>query len=135
MCISKALAQPLALTFPDTSLFIKVVRSLERKIDERLRSFPALHQIDDPVSPRIDGLLRKPFQRASYRDHGLAQRWQQVRTGVVVAKCGTGKTLISLGAIHVHSDGKSIHRYRNGAPAPRGEVGTRSAATKPSTSP
>jgi len=36
--LSKALAQPLALTFPDTSLFIKVVRSLERKIDERLRS-------------------------------------------------------------------------------------------------
>jgi len=28
--------KPLALTFPDTSLFIKVVRSLERKIDERL---------------------------------------------------------------------------------------------------
>ena len=30
--------KPLALTFPDTSLFIKVVRRLERKIDERLRS-------------------------------------------------------------------------------------------------
>jgi hypothetical protein len=29
---------PLALTFPDTSLFIKVVKRLERKIDERLRS-------------------------------------------------------------------------------------------------
>jgi hypothetical protein len=36
--LSKALAHPLALTFPDTSFFIKVVRSLERKIDERLRS-------------------------------------------------------------------------------------------------
>jgi len=36
--LSKALAQPLALTFPDTSLFIKVIKSLERKIDERLRS-------------------------------------------------------------------------------------------------
>ncbi len=30
--------KPLALTFPDTSLFIKVLRTLERKIDERLRS-------------------------------------------------------------------------------------------------
>jgi hypothetical protein len=29
---------PLASTFPATSLFIKMVRSLERKIDERLRS-------------------------------------------------------------------------------------------------
>jgi hypothetical protein len=36
--LSKALAQPLVLTFPDTSLFIKVVKRLERKIDERLRS-------------------------------------------------------------------------------------------------
>jgi hypothetical protein len=34
--LSKAFARLLALTFPDTSLFIKVVRSLERKIDERL---------------------------------------------------------------------------------------------------
>jgi hypothetical protein len=34
----KALAHPPALTFSDTSLLIKVVRSLERKIDERLRS-------------------------------------------------------------------------------------------------
>ena len=34
---------------------------------------------------------------------GLAKRWQQVRTGMVVAECGTGKTLI--GAIHVDSKG------------------------------
>jgi len=33
-----SLRTPLALTFPDTSLFIKVVKSLERKIDEKLRS-------------------------------------------------------------------------------------------------
>src|SRR5205814_7526956 len=36
---------------------------------------------------------------------GVAKRWQQARAGMVVAECGTGKTLISLGAIHVHSDG------------------------------
>src|SRR5207253_2993610 len=36
--LSKERAHPPALTFPDTSLFIKVVRGLERKIDERLRS-------------------------------------------------------------------------------------------------
>jgi hypothetical protein len=37
---------------------------------------------------------------------GLAKRWRQARTGMVVAECGTGKTLISLGAIYVHSEGK-----------------------------
>ena len=35
---SKALAKPLVLTFPDTSLLVKVVRNSERKIDERLRA-------------------------------------------------------------------------------------------------
>jgi len=32
-------------------------------------------------------------------------RWHEARTGMVVAECGSGKTLISLGAIHVHSAG------------------------------
>jgi hypothetical protein len=36
--LSNALAQALALTFPDISLFIQAVRNLERKIGERLRS-------------------------------------------------------------------------------------------------
>ncbi len=70
-----------------------------------LQEFPALQQIDDPVSPRIDELLRKPFPAQAIAIMGLAKRWQQARTGMVVAECGTGKTLISLGAIHVHSAG------------------------------
>jgi len=36
---------------------------------------------------------------------GVAKRWQQARTAMVVAECGTGKTLISLGAVHVYSQG------------------------------
>src|SRR6266404_6255105 len=71
-----------------------------------LQEFPALHQIDDAVSPRIYELLRKPFPAQAIAIMGLAKRWQQARTGMVVAECGTGKTLISLGAIHVHSEGK-----------------------------
>jgi superfamily II DNA or RNA helicase len=71
-----------------------------------LEQFPALQQIDDPVSPRIEGLLRRPFPAQTIAIMGLAKRWRQARTGMVVAECGTGKTLISLGAIHVHSEGK-----------------------------
>src|SRR5882762_4802988 len=70
-----------------------------------LHEYPALHQFDDPVSPRIAGLLRKPFPAQTIAIMGVAKRWQRARTGMVVAECGTGKTLISLGAIHVHSDG------------------------------
>ena len=71
-----------------------------------LEQFPALQQIDDPVSPRIEGLLRRPFPAQTIAIMGLAKRWRQARTAMVVAECGTGKTLISLGAIHVHSEGK-----------------------------
>ena len=48
----------------------------------------------------------KPFPAQTIAIMGLVKRWQQARTGMVVAECGTGKTLISLGAIHVHSEGK-----------------------------
>src|SRR6201982_3019833 len=70
-----------------------------------LEQFPALHQVHDPFSPRIEALLRKPFLAQAIAIMGLAKRWQQARTGMVVAECGTGKTLISLGAIHVHCEG------------------------------
>ena len=70
-----------------------------------LQEYPALHQFDDPVSSRIEGLVRRPFPAQTIAIMGLAKRWQDARTSMVVAECGTGKTLISLGAIHVHSEG------------------------------
>ena len=71
-----------------------------------LHEFPALHRFEDAVSPRIDALLRRPFPAQSIAIMGVAKRWQEARTAKVMAECGTGKTLISLGAIHVHSDGR-----------------------------
>jgi hypothetical protein len=66
-----------------------------------LQEYPALHPFDAPVSPRIEGLLRKPFPAQTIAIMGVAKRWQQAKTAMVIAECGTGKTLISLGAIHV----------------------------------
>src|SRR5581483_921261 len=71
-----------------------------------LHEYPALHRFEDPVSWRLHELLRKPFPAQSIAIMGVAKRWQQARTAMVVAECGTGKTLISLGAIHVHSNGE-----------------------------
>jgi superfamily II DNA or RNA helicase len=71
-----------------------------------LQEFPALHQFEDPVSPRVEGLLRKPFPAQAIAIMGLAKRWREARTAMVVAECGTGKTLISLGGAHVHSAGR-----------------------------
>jgi len=71
-----------------------------------LEEYPALHRFDDAVSPRIEALLRKPFPAQNIAIMGVAKRWQRARTAMMVAECGTGKTLISLGAIYVHSRGK-----------------------------
>jgi len=91
---------------PEVSTIYDYMRAHSALLGERiLQEYPALHQFDDPVSPRVKQLLRTPFPAQSIALMGVAKRWQQARAGMVVAECGTGKTLISLGAIHVHSDG------------------------------
>ena len=34
---------------------------------------------------------------------GVVKRWNEARAAAVIAECGTGKTLISLAAAHIHS--------------------------------
>jgi superfamily II DNA or RNA helicase len=92
---------------PELSTIYDYLRTNASLLGARiLQEYPALHQFDDPVSPRIEDLLRKPFPAQTIAIMRLARRWQEARTGMVVAECGTGKTLTSLGAIHVHSKGK-----------------------------
>ena len=74
--------------------------------DRILKSFPPLHAVDNPPSPLISKLLRRPFLAQTLAIMGLTRVWQQARAGAVIAECGTGKTLISLGAVHTHSEGR-----------------------------
>jgi len=71
-----------------------------------LNTYPALHQVEDAPSQRIETLLRQPFPAQTLAIMGLAKRWDLARSAKVIAECGTGKTLISLGAMHVHSNGR-----------------------------
>ena len=92
---------------PELSTIYDYMRANASLLGARiLQEYPALHQFDDPVSQRIEALLRKPFPAQTIAIMGIAKRWRQARTGMVIAECGTGKTLISLGAIYVHSEGK-----------------------------
>jgi superfamily II DNA or RNA helicase len=92
---------------PELSTIYDYMRAHASLLGERiLREYPALHQFEDPVSPRVEGLLRRPFPAQTIALMGVVKRWQKARTAMVVAECGTGKTLISLGAIHVHSGGR-----------------------------
>jgi len=91
---------------PELTTIYDYMRSHAALLGERiLQEYPALHPFDDPISPRIAELLRKPFPAQTIAIMGVAKRWQLARTAMVVAECGTGKTLISLGAVHVHSEG------------------------------
>ncbi len=91
---------------PGLSTIYDYMRAHAAVLGERiLREYPALHQFDDTVSPRIEGLLRTPFPAQTIAIMGVTKRWQQARTAMVIAECGTGKTLISLGAIHVYHQG------------------------------
>jgi superfamily II DNA or RNA helicase len=65
-----------------------------------------LHAIDDAPSPTISKLLRRPYPAQTLAIMGLVRPWQQARAGAVIAECGTGKTLISLGAVYTHAEGR-----------------------------
>src|SRR5258708_5655506 len=75
------------------------------ELSERiLQAYPPLHGFDDAASPLTGQLLRKPFPAQTLAMMGVVKRWNEARGAAVIAECGTGKTLISLGAVHVHSD-------------------------------
>jgi len=83
------------------------LRLFAPELGERiLQSYPPLHAIDEPAWPAVARLLRRPFAAQNLAIMGVVKRWNEARAAAVIAECGTGKTLISLGAIEVHSDGK-----------------------------
>ncbi len=85
------------------------LRAHATELGERiLRTYPALHQVDDLPSPLLRALLRQPFPAQALAIMGLVKRWELARSAKIIAECGTGKTLISLGAMHVHSDGRQF---------------------------
>jgi hypothetical protein len=109
---------------PELSNIYDYMRAYALPLAERIleQFLPALHRAHDPLSPRIDSLLRRPFPAQGMTTMGLAKHWREARTGMVVAECGTGKTLISLGAMHVHSEGKPFRAIAM-VPPPGRKVG------------
>jgi hypothetical protein len=80
---------------PELSTIYDYVCAHASLLGERiLQEYPALHQFDDPVSPRIGGLLRKPFPAQTIAIMGLVKRWHEARTGMVVAECNSARSMI-----------------------------------------
>src|SRR5260370_13023371 len=83
------------------------LRAWAPELGERiLEAYPPLEGFDDVTSALTGQLLRKPFPAQILAMMGVVKRWNEARGAAVIAECGTGKTLISLGAVHVHSDRK-----------------------------
>jgi hypothetical protein len=81
------------------------LRAWAPELGERIvQTYPPLHGFDDAASALTGQLLRKPFPAQTLAMMGVVKRWNEARGAAVIAECGTGKTLISLGAVHVHSD-------------------------------
>src|SRR6266446_2590242 len=85
------------------------LRAWAPELGERiLQSYPPLQGFDDVASPLTGQLLRKPFPAQTLAMMGVVKRWTEARGAAVIAECGTGKTLISLGVAHVHSQGNQF---------------------------
>jgi len=83
------------------------LRAWAPELGERiLQSYPPLQGFDDAASPLTGQLLRRPFPAQTLAMMGVVKRWNKARGAAVIAECGTGKTLISLGAVHVHGHRK-----------------------------
>ncbi|HVZ16025.1 MAG TPA: hypothetical protein VG897_02825, partial [Terriglobales bacterium] len=77
------------------------------EIGERiLSSYPALYGAQEAPSPLLCQMLRAPYPAQTMAVMGVSKRWQLARNANVVAECGTGKTLIALGSMLVHSAGR-----------------------------
>jgi superfamily II DNA or RNA helicase len=89
------------------STIAEYLRRSSQELGERILTiYPALQAPDDPVSERFNGLLRSPFAAQRLAVMGIVKRWEQARAAAVIAECGTGKTLMALSALHVHSAGR-----------------------------
>ncbi|MBY0502688.1 MAG: hypothetical protein K2X03_02180 [Bryobacteraceae bacterium] len=82
------------------------LRQFAGQLEERiLEQFPPLHQPSEPMPVELTHLRRKPYPAQALAIAGIAKRWGFESSAGAIAECGTGKTLISLGAMHVHARG------------------------------
>ena len=71
-----------------------------------LSQFPPIHRPEDGEWAPLRHLRRTPYPAQALAIMAIAKRWDLARSAAVVAECGTGKTLVSLGAVHTHARGR-----------------------------
>src|SRR5579875_213595 len=85
------------------------LRLFSNEIGQRiLESLPPLQGPDDPSSPLLANLLRRPYPGQALAIMGVVKRLAEAKSAAVVAECGTGKTLISLASAYLSAGGKGF---------------------------
>src|SRR5271157_6053989 len=97
------------LAFPEKSMqnldtIHDYLRTHSEEIGNRiLSSYPALFGAGEAPSPLLSVMVRVPYPAQTLAIMGVSKRWQFASNANVVAECGSGKTLIALGSMLVHS--------------------------------
>jgi hypothetical protein len=66
----------LRISMPELTTIYDYMRTNAALLGERiLQEFPALQPFNDPVSPRIHTLLRRPFPAQTIALMGVVKRW------------------------------------------------------------
>src|SRR5258708_20573330 len=68
--------------------------------------YPPLVNVNDPQPAELCALRRIPYPAQALAIAGLVRGWEERRSVGLIAECGSGKTLISLGAIFAHAQGQ-----------------------------
>ena len=83
------------------------LRHCSQELGERiLKMYPALQAPGDPVSDRFTSLVAESLCGAAPSGDGDRKALERAKAAAVIAECGTGKTLMALSALHVHSAGR-----------------------------
>lgn len=66
---------------------------------------PSLHQAQDPLDPRLQDLVRRPFPAQAHVAQGVCKALRRRRSAFLVGEMGCGKSLIAAATAHLLSRG------------------------------
>jgi hypothetical protein len=76
---------------------------LAQRCRERLQP---LHDPQGEPHPRLKELLRQPFEAQAHVITGAAKLLETSKSTFLICEMGTGKSLMGIGTVHAHADGK-----------------------------
>ena len=74
--------------------------------DQILKSFPPLYSPEEPPSPVLSELYRRPFKAQEVAVMSALRQLQRARTVAIIGEMGTGKTFMAMSTVHCEAAGR-----------------------------